>query len=652
MHEDAAIANHIERLYKEGFPLEEVAVIYAKHKQARNIISLLERKRIPYNTKRRVNILDLPLIENLRTFLQYLYFEYKTPHSGEEFLFKILHFDFLGIPPTHLARLSMNMAKYGRARQLQWRDVIADVELLEKWGIHDPQALLRCAELLDGLITDFGNLRCILFLERLINRSGMLHHVLHHQEKAWMLQIISTFFDFVKRETDKNPRLNVKKLIDILVSMDDNFLPIGVNKTVSADNGVNLLTVHGSKGLEFQVVFMIDANKDWDAGGRGNRYRFALPDTITYSTEEDATEARRRLFYVAMTRAKEQLHISYAHKDNSTSILERTQFIDELLADREMDLKVEDRVLPPEEIISVQGLLLSELEKPKIDAQEEGRINELLEGFTLSVSAMNSYQRCALSFYYEYVLRIPSVPNEAATYGTAMHNALKRLFDKMLAHPEKEFPSVEELVEDFKKELKRRIHYFSKKGYNRRRRMGERNLTTFYAANINKWNKHVVPEMDIRNVEYKGVPIKGSLDKVEALGEKKVRIVDYKTGSMDKRKLRPPSKSEPNGGIYWRQLYFYKILHDHYRNHNRKVTGGEIAYLETNSKGEFLRKSLHYNPEDESTVGDMMVDTYQRIMNREFYEGCGKSTCKWCGFVKRHVIVDSFANEDAGDLDD
>lgn len=653
MHEDTDIANQIEKFYKEGFPLNEVAVIYAKHKQARNIISLLERKGIPYNTKRRVNILDLPTIENLRIFLEYLYFEYKTPNTGEEFLFKIMHFNYLGIHPADLAALSNYMSKYGRVRNISWREVIESKEELQKIKFKNPAAIYRFSELMNSLLADFGNFRCLSFLERLINRSGLLHHIIHHKEKAWLLQIIGTFFDFVRRETDKNPRLTVKRLLDILLNMDENKLPIGVNKTISAENGVNLLTAHGSKGLEFQIVYMIDAGKDWDSGSGSNRYRFLLPETITLSNEEsDAMESRRRLFYVAMTRAKERLFISYAEKDNAASPLARTQFIDEILEGDQLGLSVEEKVLVPEDIISIQALLLMELENPKIEAQEADAIAELLEGFVLSVSAMNRYQSCALSFYYEYVLRIPSIPNEAATYGTAMHNSLKRLFDKMLAHPEKEFPPRDEFVDYFVKEMKRKRHYFSKKGFTRRMNMGKRNLKAYYSANVNTWEKHVVPEMDIRNVEFQGVPLKGSLDNVIILNDKQAKVLDYKTGSLNDKKMKPPRGKDLIGGMYWRQLYFYKILYENHSPNTRKITQGEISYLETDRDKNFPVKPLYYNTEHENLVGGMMVDTYQSIMEQDFYEGCGEDTCKWCNFVKRNIMVDSFSDEDAGDLDD
>ena len=105
-HEEIAIVNQLKALQQKGVPLNEVAIIYAKHKQVRNIISLLEKKGISYNTKRQVNILDLPLIQKLRTLLNYVNDENQSPYSCEYELFRIMHFDFLGIPVNALAKLS------------------------------------------------------------------------------------------------------------------------------------------------------------------------------------------------------------------------------------------------------------------------------------------------------------------------------------------------------------------------------------------------------------------------------------------------------------------------------------------------------------------------------------------------------------------
>ena len=74
--------------------------------------------------------------------------------------------------------------------------------------------------------------------------------------------------------------------------------------------------------------------------------------------------------------------------------------------------------------------------------------------------------------------------------------------------------------------------------------------------------------------------MKGKLDKLEFDG-KSVNVVDYKTGDIEKakKKLNPPQEEDPNGGDYWRQAVFYKILVDNYEQKNWKVVSTEFDFI-------------------------------------------------------------------------
>ena len=650
LQEEADIVHQIEKLYQAKIPLDEIAVIYAKHKQIKNIISLLDKKGIPYNTKKRVNILDLPLIQNVRSILEYIYTEYRRPHSGELLLFKIMHFNFIGINLLDLTKLSVYLAKF--ENKIPWREAIADENLLLELGLKNPAKVLQFAALLNELIAAYSNYTLPVLIERVINRSGLLTFILTDVEKVWKLQVIKTFFDFIEKETDKNPRQQLKRLLDTLTNMDANKLALGINKSVYAEDGVNLLTAHSSKGLEFEYVFMLNCIKDnWEPASNSSRFRFPLPTTLTLSGEEDALEARRRLFYVSMTRAKKELYLSYAIKDDAKKKTQRAVFVDEILEASEKSVVIE-KELTTDQLIDIHALLLLETKQPVIPANDKAVVSELLKNFSVSVSSLNRFLQCPLSFYYEYVLRVPTTSSEAASYGTAMHYALKRLFDKMLLDESKVFPSEHDFLLFFDNEMKRQRGNFSKKEYDRRLQMGHINLPKYYQSYINDWQKNVQIEHAIRNVEMNGVPLNGTIDKVEVLGEGKVHIVDYKTGSTRDAKLKPPTDKKPLGGLYWRQLIFYKILYAEYRGNKGEASSGEIAYLEPDTQGNFLNKRIEIDIKGTELVKQMIVDSYQKIMRHEFYEGCGESTCIWCNFVRNTNQVDSFIDKDAEDLDD
>lgn len=651
VQEDTDIVQQIEALRAKGIPLHEIAIIYARHRQSENIISLLEKKEIPYNTKRKVNILDFPIIRNLIELLSYFQLEQQRPHSGEAILFRILHFEYLHIAPSDLAKMSLYLARTHSNERMAWRDLIANKELLAKLNISNTTPIVLFSELIDYLLSSSTSLSVPAFLERLINRSGLLQYVIHHPNKIWLLQLVKTFFDFVQEEANRNPRLSLKRLLNILQSMDANRLPIEINKTVSAEDGVNLLTAHSAKGLEFEYVFLLDCVKEhWEPKGKGGMYRFPFPETLTFSGEEDALEARRRLFYVAMTRAKQYLHISYSYKNNKGKTIARTQFIDEIITATK--LQQEEKKLDSELLSTIQLMQLQENKIPRIPEMDKQAISELLEGFSLSVSAMNRFLKCPLGFYYENILRVPVLVSDAANYGTAMHNALQRLFEKMLLTKDKTFGSAAELVRLFEYEMSKRKGFFPPKEYERRLDMGRQNLTDYYLKHAAHWHKQVKVEINLRNVEVNGVPINGTIDRLELYEQQSAKIIDYKTGRPNPARLRRFTAKNPLGGQYWRQLIFYKILFENASNNTARVDTGTISYLEADKQGEFQDKSITYDVESIELVTKLITETYQRIMAHDFYEGCNEPDCKWCNFVRDNNLTDSFSDPEIEALDD
>src|SRR5439155_12155867 len=144
-------------------------------------------------------------------------------------------------------------------------------------------------------------------------------------------------------------------------------------------------------------------------------------------------------------------------------------------------------------------------------------------------------------------------------------------------------------------------------------------------------NKIVAVERNIRNVIVKGIPIKGKLDKLEFSG-KEVNVVDYKTGDFEKAtdKLKAPDGKQPNGGDYWRQAVFYKILLDNYKEKDWKVVSTEFDFIEPDKKKEYRKVKIFIEPQDMETVTQQIVDVWKKIQSREFYTGCGKEDCHWC----------------------
>ncbi len=750
LQEEVAIAEQLETLMNEGFPLNEVAVIFAKHRQAKRLMALLEKKGIPYQTRQSINALDLPLVQNLRLMLGYFVDEFHRPFSGEQGLFRMLHFEFFGIKPQDIARLSMWLATEGEGWtgmeklptrpggkdvSLYLRSAISNKNLLKQAGIEATGALLQLSDFVEFMLGEYANLSVPHFIERLINRSGLLRHVLASERKAELLQVLFAFTNFIETEALRNPRLHLTRLLEIFASMDANKIQLAVRQSASvasrpdearigmavgslpsdsnASNksnspnpsnnptqAVQLLTAHSSKGLEFRHVFLLDCVKDhWEPAKRGGLFQFSFPDTLHLSGEADAMEARRRLFYVAMTRAKERLHISYATQGDDGKTLQRTQFLDEILGKNAVE--EQPGSVGSVAILEAQAALLLEGKPTEgVGPHDRQAVQILLEKFTLSVTAMNKYLRCPLSFYYENVLRAPAVATEAAFYGVAMHNALRRGFEQMLraAPGNRHFPFAGEFVQFFEYEMRRQQGFLSKKDFERRLDLGRQYLADYVRHHQANWPTNCRVEQEFNFVVVEGVPIMGVIDRIDYLGKsgQEAHIMDYKTGAVDPARLRRPDfevavrqsasvVSRPDearigmavgsqdgssavdspqlttrnskletiyGGAYWRQLVFYKILFDNWRRNTARAVSAEISYLEPDARGHFETKRIEYQPEDVAFVKGLITDTYARIMRQEFYEGCGQEDCSWCRFLKAQQQVDSFADVEGEGLDD
>ncbi|MCF8247039.1 MAG: ATP-dependent helicase [Saprospiraceae bacterium] len=724
LQEEVAIAEQLEKLMQEGFPLDEVAVIFAKHKQAKRLMAILGKKGIPYQTRQSVNALDLPLIQNLRLLLGYFHDEFHKPYSGEQGLFRILHFDFFGVKPQDLARLSMWLAAEGegwtdgeklppragvRSVELYLRSTISNPKLLKEAGLEQPETLLQVADFLELMLAQYANLSLPVFVERVINLSGLLRNILDGDQftplgRQEHLQVLFAFTSFLEKETERNPRLSLSRLLEILKSMDANRIGLRISdyglrngpstppqsEIHNPQSAIQLLTSHSAKGLEFRRVFLLDCVKDnWEPSKRSGGQQFSFPDTLTLSGEADEEEARRRLFYVAMTRAKEALQMSYAEQGDDGKGLNPAIFVAETLEGTGSEAQPSGA--SPAALLETQAALLLENKPKGIEPHDREAVQVLLEKFTLSVSSLNKFLRCPLSFYYENVLRAPAVATEAAFYGTAMHDALRRGFEKMLRNvPEKrQFPFAGEFVQFFEQEMKRQQGFFSKKDFERRMALGRQYLHDYVAKHQHDWTKNCKVEQSFKNVIVEGVPIMGVIDRIDyfSKNELEAHIVDYKTGNQDSAKLKRPEMElavrqlavgsqfdsptvqqseigsalpEPKnqkpetiyGGTYWRQLVFYKILFENWRNNPALAVSAEISYLEPDAKGAFTDKRIHFEPGDVAFVKNLIVDTYGKIMRQEFYEGCGEANCSWCNFLKNQQQVDSFAEVEIEELDD
>lgn len=641
LQEEADIVMQIESLKASGIPLHEVAVLYAQHKQAEGIMALMERKGLPYCVKRPVNVLEQPLVDNILKVFRYLREERKEPFAAEALLFEILHAPYYGASPTDIAQLSLYISNLPKDKKTKWRFVLNNPLLMESLGLQSAQALHRVGSCLDNWIQQLSALPLPLLLEKVVHESGIIHYVMHGNDYVWDLQVLHTFFDFVREQFSRAGRMSVAELLDMIDRMKEEKLSLPLEKVIQQDNGVRFNTAHGAKGAEFEHVFLIGCTGNFWEKKAGNNSEFKLPPTITARVDGEESSAKeevaRRLFYVAVTRAKKHLHISYSIQTPEGKDLTASLFLDEIS-------KPEERVkhtVGLEDMVSHLSWAMEPVPPVRIELANKAWIERCLQSLTMSYTNLSKFMRCPLAFYYECVLKVPTLKGEALSFGSAVHNALERYFKDMKAAG-KVFPPKETLTKYFEQSMWHEGEGLTKPEYERRMEQGRGVLSDYYDRNINHWSTSVEIEYKVPRYFLDGVPVTGKMDKLEFEGDT-CTVIDYKTGDPDrsvKEQTAQPNDKSPAGGDYWRQMVFYKLLIENAPDLRWRVRIGMFDYVEPGRKsGEYKQVWVPVYEADEEIVRGQLRDAYSRIMNHEFSEGCGKAECHWCNFARKYELV-------------
>ena len=262
-------------------------------------------------------------------------------------------------------------------------------------------------------------------LYRFLRDSGLLSRLASTDSVAAeeALQNIARFFEIVRSQTDLLPDdrvIFVARHLQTLIDAGDDPATAEVDPDAEA---VAVLTVHKSKGLEFPVVFMIGL-VDGRFPARTRREPLALPmELVTEELPEGNAplQEERRLFYVGMTRARDELILTHAVDYGGRRARRVSQFVLEAL-----DLPASAATaLDP----SAGGTANSPMERlaafePNVPATEPGR-DEVEGPLTLSFYQVDDYLTCPLKYKYVHVLRVPIAPHHSIVYGSALHQAVQ-----------------------------------------------------------------------------------------------------------------------------------------------------------------------------------------------------------------------------------
>ena len=250
---------------------------------------------------------------------------------------------------------------------------------------------------------------------------------------------IARFFEVVKsyEQLDERGRLpQLVRHLDLLMEAGDD---PAVAETDADLDAVSILTVHKSKGLEFPHVFIVGA-VDGRFPSRGRAERLPLPVDLMAQAVGGGdvhVQEERRLFYVALTRAQQRLHISGAHDSGGKRVRKPSRFIFEALEARATAAMV-GRTSAAQAIERYAPGVEVDAPAPSPIPDEQLLI--------LSHKQLDDYMTCPLKYKYVHVLRVPLLANHTVVYGRALHEAISH-YNR--ARRDGEVPSTVEILETF-----------------------------------------------------------------------------------------------------------------------------------------------------------------------------------------------------------
>ena len=643
--EEVAISHKIMELHHGGIDLSEVAVIYRNHSNVSNIVKYLEMQDIPLNIKRRLNVLDTPEILRLITILEYLENEGRYIDSANDHLFEILHYEYFGLKARDIGRISVHCSRKTdqEGDDHDWDTVLTNERILDDIKVSEVEKVMSVYSLLQNWISDSKNLTLQVLFGKILTEGNIINTIMSSPDKVWRLQLVNTFFDFIKDESVKKPDINLSDLLSYITIMNANDIRLPYEKIISNLNGVNFITAHSSKGLEFKYVFMIRCeSKNWESKS-GGRNKFKFPPSLVPASEQGDIEDERRLFFVSMTRAQDHLYISYPAANDNEKVLEPSRFIAEIeYPDNYIPCSVDN-----DQILDYKADLMRYTEA-KVELIDHNLIDRLLENYSMSVTSLTKYLECPLRFYFENILRVPQARNANTGFGKAMHYAMEQLFIHIDEDPKRQIPSVEQVKEFFLKGMDKTRSHYTLQEFDNLKTYGQNCLSEYYDTYKDSWNNanHFKLEYKVDLTEFQGVPIKGVLDKL-AVYQNHVEVVDYKTGKYlyAAKSLKPPLGEEDLGGKYWRQIVFYQILLNSDPKMEKPMRKGTMAFLEKDDNENFRHIDFEVSDFEIETVGNQLKDTYQKIKNHEFADGCQEEDCKWCNFVNNNFSLETTLEE-------
>lgn len=631
--EYAALAEKIAR-EREQYPERSIAIIARHHRQLQGMLPYLQHANIPLSYDRRDNVLETAPVKFLELLSRTVaYIALQHLEAANALLPELLSHKAWGLSNQTLWKLSLEShtsRQFWLETMLSGEGELADIA---EWliysahlSLHEPLEYIidHLTGTVEDQVSQEGNDETSGPTESVTKegfRSPLRDYFFSHDMLARDPSTYIGYLDAlsaIRRKVRDYRAENQLYLRDFIHCLDQyKALGIGIQGGghVKADgNTVELLSAHRSKGLEFDSVYVAglsDAIWGQGAGKRGKLIGY--PHNLPIGIGGDSNDEHIRLLFVALTRAKSNLHLMTHRVATNGKQTLPVGYLSHLTA------TAQDITMPKLELLEYAWH--TEL-TTSIDHTMAELLRDRLKTYKLSATHLCNFLDVSRGgpelFLLQNLLRFPQAMSPSAAFGSAVHATLQRAHAHLAATGKKR--PVEDLLGDFEMLLNNaqlsgdQHDYFAKKGTDV--------LSHFFAKRYDSFSKTQRVELSFatESVVVGGARLTGAIDLMDINDEAKtIHVTDYKTGKPTTGWNGKSEYEKIKLHHYRQQLMFYKLLIENSRQFNGyTVTKGIIEYVEADSTGAIHRIELDYDPSELTEFTKLISGAWSRIQALDF----------------------------------
>lgn len=510
---------------------KDFAILVRANAHAEPFSRAMERAGVPYQFLGPGQLFRQPEVKDLIAYLKVL-----STFDDTVAMYRVLSMGWLGISGRDLATLVNSIKKKGISLfeeceyvAIHNRSEFSFIEDDTKVKIEKLVAMIH--KHLDLVRKETAGQILYFFLEE----TGILKELTQYDSSTneQVAGNIAKFFDKLKTyEAEHGGDATVFAVVDwINLAMEMGESPLASNSDWTLNNAVNVLTIHSSKGLEFPVVFLVNlVSSRFPSIER--KEQIPLPQELIKEILPEGDfhlEEERRLFYVAITRARDQLFLTAAKFYGEGKREKKlSPFISETVGEVGVNVAQNQIIGSTKQLSLLEDWAPSHLdvEKGEIEKETQRKISYI------SYSQLDSFTTCPLQYKYRYVVKIPVPPSAALAFGDTLHQTVHDFYIRVKAG---ETPLVDDLVSIYKQKWISR-GYANISYENAMKKHGEELLVGFYQ---HAYVPRSVPQDLEQPFRIKITPmlkLGGKIDRIDKREDGKIEIIDYKTGQSTRMK--------------------------------------------------------------------------------------------------------------------